>query len=527
MKIKILLFVLLIIVISNTGYTKSPRVGLFVGANKGNFTEENLFYAPEDALKMYMAFSNFGNLHKNLAFLVQNESVSYVKSKITELKERISLLKSQNNQPVECVFYYSGHGGTDGLHIDNNLYSYTDLYGDLKSLGCNMMIIMLDACNSGRMLSVKGVKYSADKFRVKMYDSKSGEIFITSSADTEYSQELDEYKGSVFTHFLVNGLLGSADENKDKRITLTEAYTFASEKTIHKTFGSAKGFQVPKYKYNVKGSQNIVLTELNVDTEIIVLPAVLPNVDSGSLTFMVKDKGVVFGDFKFTKGYCRLSIPKGKYLVRLRSKNDNTYLANLDIKGSMQTNWSRFKKIKKSYDPFKGSRVFRYYTIEASGGIRLSSESLNGNSRYYGGNFSLYFDNIFIPPVFLGLSFKSFKAESSTSLFEMPVRNISSIYGAGIILGIKKRFNQYLKLSGFLNISSEYISLKKEYHNFKEQNSGYIFNPSLDLNAVLIISKDIGIIIPKISLSTANYKKDGSIKSFFTAGLYSGIELTF
>ena len=68
-----------------------------------------------------------------------------------------------------------------------------------------------------------------------------GHAFLTSSAADERAQESDRIAASYFTYYLVSGLRGAADINPDKRVTLQEAYQFASQETLARTERSQAG----------------------------------------------------------------------------------------------------------------------------------------------------------------------------------------------------------------------------------------------------------------------------------------------
>src|SRR5439155_1903876 len=76
-----------------------------------------------------------------------------------------------------------------------------------------------------------------------------GEALLTSSTSDELARESDNLKGSFFTHHLVSGLRGAADQSKDGRVTLAEAYQYAYGKTV----AQAAGGQHPTFKYDLAG----------------------------------------------------------------------------------------------------------------------------------------------------------------------------------------------------------------------------------------------------------------------------------
>src|SRR4029077_39252 len=89
-----------------------------------------------------------------------------------------------------------------------------------------------------------------------------GAVFLTSSSASEDSQESEEIKGSFFTHALISGLLGAADENGDGRVTLDEAYRYAYEATLRASSRTLAGVQHPTFESEVRGQAVVVLATL-------------------------------------------------------------------------------------------------------------------------------------------------------------------------------------------------------------------------------------------------------------------------
>ena len=87
-------------------------------------------------------------------------------------------------------------------------------------------LAVIDACKSGAVTRKGGAP--ADEFVVDVVNPKlSGMVLLTSSGADELSQESRALAGSVFTHHLVSGLRGAADEDGDHQVTVTEAYHYA------------------------------------------------------------------------------------------------------------------------------------------------------------------------------------------------------------------------------------------------------------------------------------------------------------
>src|SRR5262249_57593428 len=104
-------------------------------------------------------------------------------------------------------------------------------------------------------------------FDIRLEERVAGEgaVFLTSSSASEDSQESDEIKGSFFSHALISGLLGAADENGDGKVTLDEAYRYAYEATLRASSRSMAGIQHPTFEYDVRGMGDVVLATLDAN----------------------------------------------------------------------------------------------------------------------------------------------------------------------------------------------------------------------------------------------------------------------
>ena len=501
----------------------SVRAGLFVGSNQGVFSEDPLFYANEDALKMYLLFLEYGKVESNLALLLQKSDIPGIKARIGDLRQRTQLLKKHSDSNLECVFYYSGHGGTDGLHVDGRTYSYRELYADLNSLSCDLLIVILDACNSGNILNIKGIKYLEEEFRIRIYDTKTGEVFITSSADSEYSQEKDEFKGSIFTYYLANGLLGAADVDRNGQVTLSEAYNFSSKKTMQETFGSAKGFQVPTYKYKVQGRQDTVLTELGGKRELIRAPEDIV----GIMTFMEVDKGIIWGDFEISRENRKIYLPRGNYLVRLRDSAGKLYLSSCSVQPDAEPGWKDFEVISADQDPLKGKRVLHHVAVRLTGGVRLSPDNAAIRRANYGGSVAVLVENIIIPPIYGGLSVGFFSGSTNEEVFGEKAEYSSFLVLADVLIGMRGRLTSTLEISGELRVGGGYADLTRRICEDRRSAKGVLFQTGVWGQTTWWLSRDIGLVLPALHLAMMIYEKDGSTQNSLDYGAGAGLVLMF
>lgn len=185
-------------------------------------------------------------------------------SEATFAKMRDSLFVWLQNAIEEDVvtIFFAGHGSPDSPDTPENLFllPYDAIYDNIATSGFPMwdietalkrfirarkVVIITDACHSG------GVGNAFDIARRSKTDTRNvintglqnlaavsdGVCVISASSDEQFSQEGRRWGGGhgVFTYFLVNGLKGEADYNRDKRVTLGELIPYVSEQVRRET----------------------------------------------------------------------------------------------------------------------------------------------------------------------------------------------------------------------------------------------------------------------------------------------------
>jgi uncharacterized caspase-like protein len=131
------------------------------------------------------------------------------------------------------------------------------IFGRIRS---ERLIFIADSCYSGasggRTISVGGTRANITDSFLDRITSGRGKVIITASAANEVSVEKDELQHGVFTYYLLEGLNGAADTDKDGIITVDEAYRYVSEK-VPKATGQE---QHPVKKGSVEGSLVLSIT---------------------------------------------------------------------------------------------------------------------------------------------------------------------------------------------------------------------------------------------------------------------------
>lgn len=132
------------------------------------------------------------------------------------------------------IFYFSGHGLNGSfLPIDfdgfNNKISHEEIAAVFNKCRAKYKLCLADACHSGSILAMRSGD-SNEPVLMQYYQtlakSVSGTALIMSSKADETSLESAGLRQGVFSHFLIRGLKGEADENKDKIVSVEELYRY-------------------------------------------------------------------------------------------------------------------------------------------------------------------------------------------------------------------------------------------------------------------------------------------------------------
>lgn len=138
-------------------------------------------------------------------------------------------------------FYYSGHGAPDpktgGAYLvpwdgdpsflETSAYPITRLYEKLGALQAKEVLVLLDACFSGsggRSVLAKGARPLVTQ-ETAVPTSPKLSILAAASSD-EITGSLDDQGHGIFTYYLLKGLKGEADADKDSHLTVSELHAF-------------------------------------------------------------------------------------------------------------------------------------------------------------------------------------------------------------------------------------------------------------------------------------------------------------
>lgn len=141
----------------------------------------------------------------------------------------LKVLKQQFAQSTtadEIIFAYSGHGFDGGLSTYNNneVLFCSEVQSIMLQAKARRKMMFVMSCHSGSFTK----KNMNKRDQRSKYNKASKVLLFLSSRADELSWEAGNMDKSFFFHFLLEGMQGAADENKDKRITARELFNYVA-----------------------------------------------------------------------------------------------------------------------------------------------------------------------------------------------------------------------------------------------------------------------------------------------------------
>jgi hypothetical protein len=301
------------------------RFAVLIGANAGWSNDKPLRYAETDAERMREVLVELGGFAPDRVVLLREPDTTAVRGELEKLARTLRGL----GQDSLVLFYYSGHADERHLHLRGPALAYPEVHTLLQALPATVKVGVLDACRSGSILGAKGGRPTG-RFEVKVVDELRvrGLVVLTSSGADELSQETKALAGSVFTHHLVSGLRGAADEDGGGEVSLVEAWKYAWMRTEADTAASAVPHR-PAYLFELKGQGELVLTQQKREGARLVLPR-----GEGERYVVVDEHEVrlVAEGRTRAEGAVALGLAPGTYRVK-RVEGEGMGVARVTVKG--------------------------------------------------------------------------------------------------------------------------------------------------------------------------------------------------
>ncbi len=246
------------------------RYALYVASNSGGAGRATLRYAVTDASRLAATMFEIGGVKPENSIILSDPSKGEIDAAFRALGAAVEKNKGKAKR-TEFLFYYSGHSDETEFLLGDDAYPYPELKAALTKVPTDVHVVMLDSCYSGNFIRSKGG--SREKpFLVDDSSVVQGHAYLSSSSETEASQESDAIQASYFTQALVTGLRGAADANMDGKVSLNELYYYAFNQTLSQTETALAGPQHPSYNITLVGSGDLVLTDITQAEATLVFP---------------------------------------------------------------------------------------------------------------------------------------------------------------------------------------------------------------------------------------------------------------
>jgi hypothetical protein len=195
-------------------------------------------FAAHDAQVMndYL-IKTLGLQEENVALLTDDHAAR------TDLEKYLEKWLPNRVEKGDTVFiYFSGHGAPnpktgeaymvpydgDPAYIDTTGYPLKRLYEQLATLPAKEVVVMLDSCFSGaggRSVIAKGMRPMGLSVETPV-QAKGKTVVLAASSGDQVSSTYDPKGHGLFTYFLLKGLQGEADQNKDGAVDLQEVFDY-------------------------------------------------------------------------------------------------------------------------------------------------------------------------------------------------------------------------------------------------------------------------------------------------------------
>jgi hypothetical protein len=257
----------------------SSRWAVIVGVGEyDDRTIPRLRFAARDAEAMYEFLTTRGGYPKEHVLLLTDSTAQ--KPTLLNIKRALGdFLARRAGRDDMVLIYFAGHGAPEvdagGMEADGLSKYLIPRDGDPESLyttalpmdeiqrifarvAAERIVMLLDTCYSGnaggRTFARASTRASGldDQFLQRLTRSR-GRVIMTASGPNEVALELPELGHGVFTYYVLQGLRGQADRDRDGLVTVSELYEYVEDQ-VDRTARRAGGRQRPLMKGEIEGT---------------------------------------------------------------------------------------------------------------------------------------------------------------------------------------------------------------------------------------------------------------------------------
>jgi formylglycine-generating enzyme required for sulfatase activity len=230
---------------------QGKRYAIIIGIE--DYADENIDdvrYAENDAIEVYnllLEAEQDGYEKENVELILNKDAT--IETLGTKIRETFEKIYSQDSLLIFFARHgdYTSIGGyilpadyRKGEEITVKGYPISNINRFCHHRRPKNFIFFFDSCHSGSAVGEINLGYARGdqamrlKMQEQIIESASGEgrVIITSCMADELSWGFDELRNGVFTHYLLEGLRGKADQNADGHIDVDELYSYVYENVV-------------------------------------------------------------------------------------------------------------------------------------------------------------------------------------------------------------------------------------------------------------------------------------------------------
>ena len=203
-----------------------------------------LKYGEQDASAIYKILTDPGYSaipRENVTLLLGKEAT------FSRLRAELAELEEMADKNTYIFVFFSTHGAgktsdrdrrgpyllpydakiTSGPSLAATSISLGEIEESIRRMEAKGLLVMINACFSQMPAGVAG--FSVKRLSSVLNELKEGKIVLTASRGDQYAYDSPKYGHSIFTYWLIQGLKGKADFNRDGKITVQELYKILKE----------------------------------------------------------------------------------------------------------------------------------------------------------------------------------------------------------------------------------------------------------------------------------------------------------
>lgn len=185
------------------------RIAVVVGSNRAVAGRAELRYAHDDARALADVLVEAGQFAPADVHVLLDPSPDAVLAALDEARALAA------DAHAMVLFYYSGHADDHALYPGGAPLPLDALKVRLADERVGVRVGVIDSCRGGGWTRAKGLAVTKP-FAVGLPAlSSEGMALLASSSGLEDAHEAEALQGSFFTHHLVAGLRGAADQTGD------------------------------------------------------------------------------------------------------------------------------------------------------------------------------------------------------------------------------------------------------------------------------------------------------------------------